>query len=285
MPLGIAFARGHDERRAEVVPLDLDVVEELGRDALAGAELRCLGEGDVLVEMAVAGRRLLAGLRCALRELGIVSSIPNRGSPSSPPLVTRLPRGAPRAMSARQGTASHDRLHGVEGPPAGEDGERAEHAARRVVEQVVAPVDRRAQRALPLGQVARAARQQREALVEPLQQLRSARAADAGGGQLDGQRQPVQAPADPATAAAFASVSSKPGRTARARSTKSRTASRSASAAARRPSGTASGGTWYSRSRASRAGRGWWRGSSGRGGAAGRRAADALRAPARSCPG
>jgi len=60
LPLGIAFARGLDKRRAEVVALDLDVLEELGRDALAGAEFRRLGESDVVVEVTIAGRRLLA---------------------------------------------------------------------------------------------------------------------------------------------------------------------------------------------------------------------------------
>src|SRR5690349_17752900 len=47
-------------------------------------------------------------------------------------------------------------LRGIERPAAGEDGQPGEQAALRLVEQAVTPVERRAQRALAVGQVLRA---------------------------------------------------------------------------------------------------------------------------------
>ena len=67
-------------------------------------------------------------------------------------------------------------------------------AARR--EQAHAPVDRRAHRAVPLGQVARGGGQQGEAALQPLRDSGGREHADLRGGQLDGQRETLQAPAD-----------------------------------------------------------------------------------------
>ncbi len=60
----------------------------------------------------------------------------------------------------------------------------------------MAPFDRRAQRSLPFGEVDRAARQQRQRLVEALQQGDGRQELRPRRGQLDREREVVQAPAD-----------------------------------------------------------------------------------------
>ena len=89
-----------------------------------------------------------------------------------------------------------DGLGRLEREAAGEDGEPAEQALLLLVEQVVAPLDRRPQRALPLGRVA--ARRRSGAA-----SARSRRSSSSGrqqprprGGELDRERQPVEPAAD-----------------------------------------------------------------------------------------
>src|SRR5207302_3477454 len=89
-----------------------------------------------------------------------------------------------------------DRLGGVHGAAASEDGEPAEERLFGGREQVVAPRDGAAQGLLPLGQVARAASQQRQPAGEAREQRLGRQEAGAGGGQLDRQRQPVELGAD-----------------------------------------------------------------------------------------
>ena len=102
----------------------------------------------------------------------IVSSIVNRTSPwRSSPIRTRLcsarrsrpPRTSSDAVVA--GDPAH-RLGRLERPAAGEHAEAREQPLLLRVEQVVAPVDRAAQRPLALRQVARARRQQRQPVAE-----------------------------------------------------------------------------------------------------------------------
>ena len=63
-------------------------------------------------------------------------------------------------------------------------------------EEVVRPGDGGAHRPLPLRQIAAAAGQERQAPVEPRQERCRWQQIRAGGRQLDGQRQPVEPPAD-----------------------------------------------------------------------------------------
>ena len=84
-----------------------------------------------------------------------------------------------------------DLPRGVEREAAGEDGEAPEERLLVRGEQVVAPGDRVAHRLLPGRQVAVAARQERQAPLQPGQQCRRREDLDAGGGQLDRQRQAV----------------------------------------------------------------------------------------------
>ena len=110
-----------------------------------------------------------------------------------------------------------------------------EQRLRVGVEEREAPVERRAQRLLARRQVARAADEHVERLVEPLLERRHRQRAHARRGELDRERQPVEAARRSARRAAVSSSSSNAGSTARARAAKSATASASGS-----------GGTEYS---------------------------------------
>ena len=79
---------------------------------------------------------------------------------------------------------------------ADEDREACEQRLLRLVEHVVAPGDRAAQRLLPFGKVAGAAGEQSKAVLEPAQHRFGREDPDARRRQLDGQRQPIEAHAD-----------------------------------------------------------------------------------------
>ena len=85
-----------------------------------------------------------------------------------------------------------DRFGGVEGAAAAEDGEPGEQLLLVVVEQVVAPGDRRAQRRVALVGVAPAL-EQVEPLRDPLEQLLGAEELDPCRGELDREREAVEA--------------------------------------------------------------------------------------------
>ena len=95
-----------------------------------------------------------------------------------------------------------DLLGGLQREAADEDGETPEDGARLLVEQLMAPLDRGPQRALALRGVPRAAGEQGERVLEALEQALRIQELCAGGGELDGERKPVQAPADRSNAPA-----------------------------------------------------------------------------------
>ena len=99
----------------------------------------------------------------------IVSSIRKRSSPIG------FRRLESTSAARRSRSALADLLRGLEREAPGEDREPLKELLGRSLEQVVAPLDRRAQRALALGSVTRAACQQRESRVEPLEQQSGAR--------------------------------------------------------------------------------------------------------------
>ena len=74
--------------------------------------------------------------------------------------------------------------------------ERREELAFFGLEQLVRPFDRCAQRALAVRRVARAAREERESLLEPLEQLARGKGLHASRGELERERQVVEAAAD-----------------------------------------------------------------------------------------
>ena len=145
--------------------------------------------------------------------LSATSPVSPRGlEPLAGVLADRLQHPEPVALAVRlhEGLVDErlqlveDGLAGVcadgldvrEGAPAGEDGQAPEQALLRLLEERVAPVDRGPERLLPLGNVARAGREHVEGAVEPLEQRLRGQKPQAGRGELEGERQAVQAPAD-----------------------------------------------------------------------------------------
>ena len=97
----------------------------------------------------------------------------------------------------RQRLVSGDRFRRLNGPAAAEHGEPPEQDLLRVGEQLVAPVHGGAQRLLTGLGGAGAAGEQPEPVVEAGREFGEGQGGGAGRGQLQGQRQPVQLPADP----------------------------------------------------------------------------------------
>ncbi len=86
-------------------------------------------------------------------------------------------------------------LRGLERAPAGEDGQAREQPLLGGVEQLVRPLDRRAER--PLARIGiPAALQEVEALREPLEDLRGRERSRTGRGELDRERHVVECPAE-----------------------------------------------------------------------------------------
>ena len=79
---------------------------------------------------------------------------------------------------------------------ASEDGQPPEELLLVRLEQLVAPLDRRAQRALPGGRVARARGEKRQAPFKPREELVRVQQRDACCGKLDREREPVEPPTD-----------------------------------------------------------------------------------------
>ncbi len=131
---------------------------------------------------------------------------------------------------------------------AGEDRQPAEQPSIGLVEQLVAPVDRAAQRALAIGSIDCRNLQQVETSFEPVQQLGRRQQLQARRGKLERQRQTVQPRQMATTASMLAAVSSKSGRTAFARSTNSAATRTGPPWSLDGGAGLqqASGGTWYS---------------------------------------
>ena len=90
------------------------------------------------------------------------------------------------------GRRTADRLGRGEVAPGGEDRQPIEQPLPAVVEQVIAPGDRAAERLLAFGQVARAGRQDIELVIEPDQDRVGAEQLDPGRRQLDRERHPVE---------------------------------------------------------------------------------------------
>src|SRR5918999_970286 len=124
----------------------------------------------------------------------IVSSIRNRTSPS-PVSCCRT-----RLLSTNDAIPSMTLIVSP-GPQTSTEGRQArEEPLFLGLEQIMAPLDRASERALPLGEVAGAAGEEWEPALEPLEQRRGTEQLDPAGGQLDGQRQGVQPPRGQRTA-------------------------------------------------------------------------------------
>ena len=216
------------ERGADVVVLLVEPVEPHG--LVLARQLR-LGRLDQLeVALGVAAAHLLE-LTAFLELLERV--LADRLEQPEARLAVRRRPTAGRG-SCRRATRAFERLRRTPFPrgrngireleraAAGEDAEPGEERLLGRLEQVVAPVDRVPQRALALGQVAGAAGQQVEPVLEParrspaaMSSFTRAAASSIASGRPSSRRQIA------ATASSFSSVSSNPGLTACARSTKS----------------------------------------------------------------
>jgi hypothetical protein len=89
-----------------------------------------------------------------------------------------------------------DGLRGIDGEPAGEDREPLQEALLRLGEQLIAPVQRRTQGAVARQRRTAAAAEQTEDVVQAPRDLLGGYHPDAGGGQLDRQRDAVEPAAD-----------------------------------------------------------------------------------------
>ena len=123
----------------------------------------------------------------------------------------REPGARPSVLLAHEAAVDEraQRLHGIHPveavghpldriqPEAGaEDPQPQEQLPLGIRQQLSAPVDRRPQRALALGQVARAADEQGQGVVEPFDQRGRGQHAQPGGGELDRERDIVERSAD-----------------------------------------------------------------------------------------
>ena len=106
-------------------------------------------------------------------------------------LVPQRREEAQRAVAGR-----HELLGRLDRPAAGEDAEPGEQRLLVGIEQRVAPVDRGAQRPLPLGKIAWPVGEKRDPLLEPLEDRLQRKDAGVCRGELDREREPVEAPAD-----------------------------------------------------------------------------------------
>src|SRR4051794_5375960 len=86
-----------------------------------------------------------------------------------------------------------ERRGSIEVEPSCQDPEPAEDPLLDRVQQLVAPVDRRAQCALSLGEVTRTASDRVQAAAEPVQDLRRGQHLYPCGGKFNGKREAVQA--------------------------------------------------------------------------------------------
>jgi len=145
-----------------------------GMGVLGGPRLAALGEAlqGILADRLQHGEAQLAACaRAALDQLLVEKRVQRVQQ-----------RGGERAHRVAQ------RLRGLEGPASGEDSQPAKEQLLAEVEQAIAPLDGGAQRALALGQVAWAAREDRQPVVEPGQQHARGKQRRARRRQLDGER-------------------------------------------------------------------------------------------------
>jgi hypothetical protein len=181
---------------SQVVDVALQAIEPGA--PLAGGEVR-LGGRDLGGEVAGVAALELGGLAAGAQALGgvLAHQLEQQVAGRAVLLAHHHQRAVDQAAEhVEQGpglarVGAH-RLGGVEGEAAAEHRQPGEERLLLAGEQVVAPVDGRAQRAVAGDGVARAGGEQAEAVVQAGEQLLGGEQAHARGGQLDGERQPVE---------------------------------------------------------------------------------------------
>ncbi len=182
------------ERHAEIVELPLDPVQPL---VLARSEQRLVctfRELDRPRRVAATTGFQLAPLREPL--VGVLADRLEHRVAGFAGLVGLLDQVLLDESAERVEVGVADLLGGFKGRASREHGEAGEQCLLGLGEQLVGPVDRGAQRLLAGGGVSRSLGEQREPLVEALGEPLRREGPDAGCGELDREREPVEAGTD-----------------------------------------------------------------------------------------
>jgi len=199
----VRISETEGQRGTDVVELDVQPAEPNGLVGAAQVQVGGLGQSQVVI--AVGGAGFVRFGACPHRETfgGVVAD--RLKQPIAGTAVQLF--GLDQALVDQGGQAVQhqpfsgvisrgDRLGRLQGPASGEDRQLAEHDLLLGIEQVVGPVDQGAE-GLMAGQGRTAPPgQQPEPLIEPGADLRHRERTQPGRGELEGQRDPVQADTD-----------------------------------------------------------------------------------------
>ena len=188
------------ERGADVVALGRESLEQLGLGRLEELGAQRLGERHEVLGVATSrGVDLARG-----REL-LETELPDRLQHAEARVRAGCRHGPHQALVGEGGdpgedveraVVTDDRLRRLERPTAAEDGQPPKEGRLVPLQQVVAPGDGVAQGALPRRGVAWSTGEDGQAAFQPFQQGVRRQESDARRGELDGQRQPIEALAD-----------------------------------------------------------------------------------------
>ena len=169
-----------------------DVEPLSARTSSSRVQIRLLRDREEVARHAADAPRRRRELRRAARPRTRGSCRASRGA--------RSPSGGRRLLTTSDSSVVEvgvaDGLRRLEREASPEHRELPEELLLVRLEQLVAPLDRRAQRSLPRRSVARARREQRQPPVEPREQLVRIEQRDACRRELDRERKPVEPPAD-----------------------------------------------------------------------------------------
>ena len=199
--LAVAATRARAEPGDGRVGVGVVAVRALhGLDLIRSPEVEghSLGERDVVLRVGIPGGlhlaarvELLGGERADRLQQRVP---PGVAHDAHQPLLDQRVELVQRSVALVVRVA--DLLHRLECPALVKAGEPPQQPLLLRVEERVAPADRRAERPLAQRQVAIAGGEEVQGVVEPLQQGRGLEDADARGGELQGERQAVEAAAD-----------------------------------------------------------------------------------------
>ena len=182
---------GPRERGAKVVVLGLDTLDPVRLlGAAQHAHLGVLGELREVLGVATPQLIGFAALVQALERVGA----DRLEHPEA--IAVGTDEAVLRKRLEREDVDMADRVRGGEREATREDAQASEGLLSGRIEQLVAPVDRGAKRAMALGEVARAAREQGEAVGEPFEQLLGRESTDACCGQLQCEGKTVEGGAE-----------------------------------------------------------------------------------------
>ena len=233
--VGVAAVGGEADGRPQVVGVRVEAVEERALPPVAERPLRPPRQGPRRSRAWRAASSAASSPRCQPLERVLADGLEHpearlvAGRPARPAGGSR--RAATPTPSSTSVPAPRDRLGRVDGEAADEHAEAREQGLLVGAQQVVAPLDRRAQRAVAVRQVGRAALEEVEPAAEPGHDRPRREHDDPRGGELQRQRQAPEEDAELGDVAGVRLGQGELGRAARARATNSSTASIRVSAA------------------------------------------------------